>query len=494
MDASIYRLRHRDILSLCVLSLLCLGIVMVQSASAVIDAPRDIVRVKGQADTQQPSEYTIEGEVTKTEDGYAIATPGGQVRQLSQDEVLSVEYRSDSIWSWSPRGTKHLTFAAVAILTFFLVGWLNYEWLAGNGRSVWRAPALWALLIAILLCALVLVPIPGVTKAVNGARRWILLGPVQVQPSELAKWAAVLFLAWWMSARPAGLEKFWKGLVPTLIPIGVLCLLIVIEDFGTAALIALCALTMLLAGRAKAWHLAIVVPPALVAAFAFIRSEPYRWQRMTSFLDPWAAPQGEGYHMVQSLLSFSTGGIFGRGLGNGVQKLGYLPEDTTDFIFAVICEEMGLFGALLTMSLYLGIVYVAWQTIKEKRDDFGRLLAFGVASMLGLQAAMNMAVATVSVPTKGLSLPLVSAGGSGLVITCAALGLLYSVTRFLPTEALNADDREPDLEPVSRRAPAPLAPSQRRPVLASPVLAPIGPKPHRRPRRVTEALWSKFTA
>src|SRR5213593_2713335 len=131
--------------------------------------------------------------------------------------------------------------------------------------------------------------------------------------------------------------------------------------------------------------------------------------------------------MIQSLLSFSTGGIFGTGLGRGVQKLGYLPEDTTDFIFAVVCEELGLFGAMLTIALYLAILYVAWQAIKQKKDSFGRLLAFGIGAMVTLQATINIAVATVSVPTKGLSLPLVSAGGSGLVITCAALGLLYSV-------------------------------------------------------------------
>ena len=133
--------------------------------------------------------------------------------------------------------------------------------------------------------------------------------------------------------------------------------------------------------------------------------------------------------MIQSLLSFSTGGVPGKGLGNGIQKLGYLPEDTTDFIFAVICEELGLFGALLTVALYMGVLYVAWQAVKKKRDDFGRMLAFGIGAMIGLQATINIAVATVSVPTKGLSLPLVSAGGSGLVITCAALGLLYSVSR-----------------------------------------------------------------
>jgi cell division protein FtsW len=183
----------------------------------------------------------------------------------------------------------------------------------------------------------------------------------------------------------------------------------------------------------------------------FVMHKEYRWRRMTAFVDPWADPKGEGYHMIQSLLSFSTGGVSGRGLGNGIQKLGYLPEDTTDFIFAVICEELGLFGALLTVALYLGILYVAWGAVKEKRDSFGRLLAFGIASMIGLQAMINIAVATVSVPTKGLSLPLVSAGGSGLVITCAALGLLYSITRrSKPQEtAREFVAQEPQMEPIS---------------------------------------------
>jgi cell division protein FtsW len=175
----------------------------------------------------------------------------------------------------------------------------------------------------------------------------------------------------------------------------------------------------------------MILPVFAAAGFFILHSTGgYRMRRITAFLHPWDSPQGEGYHMIQSLLCFSTGGIFGRGLGNGIQKLGYLPEDTTDFIFAVICEELGLFGAMFVIALYLGVLYVAWQVVKQKRDGFGRMLAFGVGSMVGLQAAINIAVATVSVPTKGLSLPLISAGGSGLIITCAALGLLYSVSRF----------------------------------------------------------------
>jgi cell division protein FtsW len=204
---------------------------------------------------------------------------------------------------------------------------------------------------------------------------------------------------------------------------------VVIEDFGTAALIGLCAFVLCLAAGMKIWHLALLIPPAGAAAVWFIQHRSYRMSRLMAFMDPFASPQREGYHMVQSLLSFSTGGLFGTGLGRGVQKLGYLPEDTTDFIFAVICEELGIFGAMLVIALYLGIIHVAWQAVRSARDGFGQLLAFGIGAMIGLQALINIAVATVSVPPKGMSLPLVSAGGSGLVITSAALGLLYSVCR-----------------------------------------------------------------
>lgn len=372
MDASIYRLRLGDILTICVLALLAFGVLMVESASASV--------------THQARFY--------------LSAPG----------------------------LKQLIFVGLSIPTFFIIGRIDYAWLGRPRQSKLRSPVFWAFAIAAISCVLVLVPHVGMS--VNGARRWIKLGPVQIQPSELAKWAVVLFLAVWLTRPDKKVDRFFGGFLPMLIPVGFLCLLVVIQDFGTAALIAVCALTMMLAGKVRLRHLAIILLPTLAVAAWFIMHKGYRMRRITAFMHPWENPQGEGYHMIQSLLSFSTGGIFGRGLGNGIQKLGYLPEDTTDFIFAVICEELGLFGAMLTVVLYMGILYVAWQVIWQKRDDFGRMLAFGVASMTGLQAAINIAVATVSVPTKGLSLPLISAGGSGLVISCAALGLLYSVTRF----------------------------------------------------------------
>ncbi|HEY8665089.1 MAG TPA: putative peptidoglycan glycosyltransferase FtsW [Tepidisphaeraceae bacterium] len=372
MDDSIYRLRWRDLLILCVLALVFLGVVMVQSAS---------MRITG-----------------------------------------------DTRWQWSETGIKHLKFAAIAIFTFLAVGHIDYARLGRRTRFLWLHPIMLMTAVAVFTCLLVLVPHVGLE--VNGARRWLPLGFVQLQPSELGKWAVVLFLAWWLTSGRADMSKFTRGFLPALIPVGMICLLIVIQDFGTAALIGLCAVTMLIAGRVKWWHLVIVLVPALAAAMWFVMHKEYRWKRIVAFMHPHDAPQKEGYHMIQSLLSFATGGFFGKGLGNGIQKLGYLPEDTTDFIFSVICEELGFFGALLTVALYLGILYVAWQTVKQKRDSFGRMLAFGIGSMIGLQALINIAVATVSVPTKGLSLPLVSAGGSGLVITCGALGLLYSVTRY----------------------------------------------------------------
>lgn len=334
-------------------------------------------------------------------------------------------------WGWSSDGTRQAMFAAIALGVFLILGRIDYAQLLFGSHTKYRNVFYWGLAVGAFTCLAVLIPHIGIEK--NGARRWLSLGICQVQPSELGKWAVVLFLSWWLTARPLDLNRF-KNFLFTLLPVGMICLLIVIQDFGTAALVGLCAFAMLLVGRMKLWHILVVIPPVLGVAFWFVFHKEYRWRRMTAFLDPYANPR-EGYHIIQSLLSFATGGVTGKGLGNGIQKLGYLPEDTTDFIFAVICEELGLFGALLTAALYLGIIYVAWQIVRQKRDSFGRMLAFGVASMICLQAMINMAVATVSVPTKGLSLPLISAGGSGLVITCAALGLLYSVCRFQHTDA-----------------------------------------------------------
>lgn len=490
MDSSIYRMRLRDVLTVCVLALLAFGAVMVQSAStslsgALVKAPatdpagpkessparpvnviaaasndgidlswspdRDsgIVSYRVYRSPTPTGEFVLLDTLRKPKTRFHDAdAPQGEpsvYRVSAVDEVgtesapATVTTTRPGLWRWTPLGSKHLIYVALAVAVYAGVGRIDYRRLApGGDERLMLSPSVWFLVIAGFLCVAVLVP--GIGTSINGARRWIKLGPVQVQPSELAKWAAVLFTAYWLCRTKTDTTRFFGGFLPAVAAVGALCLLVVIQDFGTAALIVGCVLTMLLAGRVKLWHVAVILVPALLGAYWFIAHKEYRLRRIMAFRDPYASPQGEGYHMIQSLLSFTTGGLTGRGLGNGIQKLGYLPEDTTDFIFAVICEELGLFGAMLVVVLYLGVLFVAWETVRKKRDDFGRLLAFGVASMVGLQAAINIAVATVSVPTKGLSLPLISAGGSGMVITCAALGLLYSVTRFGRTREVGLTD------------------------------------------------------
>jgi len=481
MDASIYRMRPCDVLTVCVLALLALGVVMVQSASTTLNAC--ITRAAAVDPSPSPNggpaapaglmavadAHGVELSWTPDSDssvvGYKVcrsdapdgaftpiqtvakpdcsfvdaAAPAGALsyyRLVAVDDAgresapVTLSSTRPGTWRWTPIGVRHSLYAITALATFFAVGRVRYGRFAGHDQPLFRSPVVWAIGIAGVLCVAVLVP--GIGTSVNGARRWLRFGSVQLQPSELAKWATVIFLAWWLNRPSVDVRRFFRGFLPTLAPVAAICLLVVIQDFGTAVLIALCAVTMLLAGRVKLWHVLVILLPAVLVGSWFVTHKAYRMRRIMAFRDPYASPQGEGYHMIQSLLSFSSGGLGGRGLGNGIQKLGYLPEDTTDFIFAVICEELGLFGAMLTVVLYLGILYVAWQIVRQKRDDFGRLLAFGIGSMLGLQAAINIAVATVSVPTKGLSLPLISAGGTGLVITCGALGLLYSVTRCGP--------------------------------------------------------------
>ena len=388
MPDSVYRLRDRDLLVLCVIALLALGVVMVQSAAMGV-RPADAAAAAGDA-------------------------PG--------------------VWHWSSRGMRHGLYAALALLTFVTASRFDVRKLSGD--TLKTTPVAWGLAGAALLCVLVL--IPGVGTVVNGARRWITLGPLTLQPSELAKWGTIAFLAWRLSRPNAG--DLVRGFLPTCAVVGVMCLLVVIEDFGTAALIGVSSFCLMVAGPTKLKHLAVAVPPALLAAFAFVYSEPYRWRRITAFLNPWDVPETDGYHVIQSLYSFAGGGWLGEGLGNGVQKLGYLPEDTTDFIFAVICEELGLAGAAVLGLSYLIILGVGFSGARRCDNPFGRLLAFGIVATLGLQASINIAVATASVPTKGMALPLVSAGGSGLVTTAFMLGLLYSVCRNEPAPAPAVDD------------------------------------------------------
>ncbi|MCH2136673.1 MAG: FtsW/RodA/SpoVE family cell cycle protein [Phycisphaerales bacterium] len=323
---------------------------------------------------------------------------------------------------------RSLLLAGGAILAFIAGSWISPALL----QRKWVA---WALLALAAMLAIVVL-VPGIGREVNGARRWLDVGPVGFQPSELAKWALVVFMAgactWW--ARSLG--RFRVLLLLSAI-IGLLGALVLLEDLGTAVLMVAVAGAMLLAAGAKLWQLSLLAVPGLGIVAAGIAMEPYRMQRLHAFMDPFADPAGNGYHVVQSMAAIAGGGLGGRGLGNGIQKYGYLPEDTTDFIFAVICEEAGLGGALLVVALFGAVLITGWTILRNTNSPHHRLLCLGVLLTIGAQALMNLLVVTGLAPTKGIALPLISNGGTGWLMTAFALGWLKAIDTH--TARLNQD-------------------------------------------------------
>lgn len=287
---------------------------------------------------------------------------------------------------------------------------------------------------------LLLVYIPGLAPKINGARRWLRipapgLGQVSIQVSEIAKWGVVMLLAWYAAAQGPNLARFRLGLTPALIALAAICGIIVLEDLGTAALIACVGCLILWAGGAKITHFVTFAPAAIVGLAAAVWLSPYRVVRLIGFIDPYADPRGIGYHMIQSMRAVASGEGTGRGLGFGVQKYGYLPEDTTDFLFAVICEELGVAGAVMVVALYAALLIASLRILQREESRVGQLVCLGVMMTVGLQAMINLAVVTGIGPTKGIALPLVSAGGTGWILTAASLGLLIAMDRSHATHA-----------------------------------------------------------
>ena len=330
-------------------------------------------------------------------------------------------------------------FALLAIIALIVGACVPLERVY-QARGV-ASPVFWILLLVPLL--LLLVHVPGVGRNINGASRWLTLGPIGFQPSELAKWGLIIVLAWYAAHRAGAMGRLLQGFVLPMAVVGAFCALIATEDLGTAVLIGMVAIGMLIAGGVKVLHASLVLPVGAAGFTAAVLHSPYRLERIRAFLDPYADPQGNGYHMVQSMAAVAGGGLPGRGLGNSVQKFGYLPEDTTDFIFAIICEELGIIGATFVITLYVLLLCCGMSIVRRAAHPFQRLLGLGIMLTIGLQALINLAVVTGCGPTKGIALPLVSAGGTGWVLTAFSVGLLVSM------------DRRPAALPT--RAPAPLA-------------------------------------
>ena len=282
--------------------------------------------------------------------------------------------------------------------------------------------------ISLLLLAATFVPTIG--KEVNGARRWLSLGTLTFQPSELAKFTIIVYLSYTIAKKGTQIRDFSNGLMPAFIVTGVFLALVVLQpDFGTAMMLACVTFLMLFVGGANSLHLGGVVVAFLPFVYFAVAETAYRARRILAFLDPWSDPKGAGYQIIQSFLAFGSGGIFGRGLGEGRQKLLFLPERHSDFIYAVIGEELGLIGAFVVLVLFCIILWRGMRIALATREQFSALLALGITLLITLQAFINMSVVTGILPTKGTVLPLVSFGGSSLVVTLAALGVLLNISR-----------------------------------------------------------------
>ena len=287
--------------------------------------------------------------------------------------------------------------------------------------------------IALLLISLVLLGatlIPGVGRMVNGSRRWLRLGPLSFQPSEFAKLALVVYMSYYIAKKSQELRDFMQGLFPAYVVTGIFLIVALRQpDFGSAMTLAGVVCIMLFVGGANLLHLGGTVLAALPLIYIAVAHSAYRARRVFSFLDPWADPQGAGHQIIQSFLAFGSGGLFGRGLGEGRQKLLFLPERHSDFIYAVIGEELGLIGALFVLLLFFIILWRGIRIVLSAGEPFSRMLALGITLLVTMQGMINMAVVTGMLPTKGIALPLVSYGGSSLVITMASLGVLLNISK-----------------------------------------------------------------
>jgi len=281
----------------------------------------------------------------------------------------------------------------------------------------------------LILSAVLLLAVFGFSPT-NGARRWIKFKSLRMQPSELTKFALTLFLAWFLERRAGEEGSLGKTLMPCLLVTGLLVVLVVAEpDLGTAVMLAVVCGVMLYAAGARVSHLALAAAPALVGLAALLIFVPYRLARMVTFLDPWADPQGASYQVVQSLIAVGSGGVDGLGFTAGRQKMFFLPFAHSDFIFAVVGEELGLLGALTVVGAFGLLLWRGMRAAMRAPDRFGMLLGLGIVTGIVAQALFNISVVLALVPTKGIPLPFISYGGSALVPTLFAVGVLLNISQ-----------------------------------------------------------------
>lgn len=295
---------------------------------------------------------------------------------------------------------------------------------------VWQNQSPYLLLIALLL--LVAVLIPGLGRSVNGSTRWIPIGPLSLQPSEFSKVAVVIFMAGYLVRQQQEVRNNLTGFLKSLVVLGTFIVLFLLEpDFGAVVVMMGAVLGMFFLGGMRKRHISIVLMATAGLGAITVYAADYRVKRLVSYLDPWADPFGSGYQLTQAQIAFGRGGWFGEGLGQSMQKLFYLPEAHTDFVYSVLAEEWGAFGALVVVALY-GVLIVRGLHVGQRAERLGRLfsayLAYGLVLLIAAQAMINIGVNLGLLPTKGLTLPFVSYGGSSMLACAASLGILLRIS------------------------------------------------------------------
>ena len=315
---------------------------------------------------------------------------------------------------------RQVAWLALGVLLMHLASRIDY--------TFWKKLSIPILACTLVLLVMVLVPSFGLSA--KGARRWLPLGPISMQPAEMVKLVAVMYMAAYLSKKADRITSFRDGLLPALIVIGLLSGLVLLEpDLGTVVVLGLVTVGMCFLAGARLFHLIALGVCAIPAVLALVLGSSYRRQRLMTFLAPWKDPSDSGFQITQSFLAFGSGGPFGVGLGEGKQKLYFLPEAHTDFVLALIGEELGLIGTTTVILLFAFFVWRGVQIAARARVTFGRYLGMGITLLIGVQALVNAAVVTGLLPTKGLTLPFVSYGGSSLVVSLVGVGILLSISR-----------------------------------------------------------------
>lgn len=337
---------------------------------------------------------------------------------ISSASIDIADIRNDNPFFYAMRHGTFLLFGLVAgfaVVNVPLAWWMKSGWL----------------LLFVSLALLVLVLIPGVGRTVNGSTRWIGFGGLNLQVSELAKLFLIAYMAGYLDRRREEVMASWWGfLKPMLVMFMAAFLLLMEPDFGATVVIASAVLGMIFLSGARIGQFSILIVGCGITAVLLVMSQPYRLKRFTGYTDPWADQFGSGYQLSQALIAFGRGEWTGLGLGNSIQKLFYLPEAHTDFVFAILAEEFGLIGCFIVVGLFSILVFRALKIgmMAEKANQrFAAYFAYGIGLLIGGQALINMGVNTGLLPTKGLTLPLVSYGGSSLVVSCMCIGVLVRI-------------------------------------------------------------------